>query len=336
VIHALRKTVASRFSAEARQARLIRSRDARRLATARRDLYWPAAMAGSQIVLLVICIIGYRSTHLSVEWSLPAPVPLIVALLVVWIVTYPKTQTDAALAAALFLSSTLIVVATQYPALALGRPLVDEALLKADRAFGVDVPRMMMWMESHPRFSVVAFYSYQTFIPQQFIAIGALAWCSDRRGLWTFLGQQHLCLIMAVALCALLPASEPYAYLGLQSPHPQVRSVEQINTFNSGAARVVQVRNPDGLVSFPSYHAGGAIFVIWALRRIRGIRYAVVAVNVLLMAAAVGHGVHYFVDMLAGGALAVALIALTEWLADRTPKFGARGPATLADRAAAV
>jgi len=69
--------------------------------------------------------------------------------------------------------------------------------------------------------------------------------------------------------------------------------------------------------------AAGAVFFIWALRRLRGVRYVVIAVNVLLLIAAVGHGVHYFVDVLAGVALAVALIALTEWLADRTRGWGA-------------
>jgi membrane-associated phospholipid phosphatase len=287
-------------------------------------------------MLSAICIIGYRSTGLSVDWSLPAPIPMIIVSLVVWIITYPRTQTDSALAVALLLSGGMIVVATQYPALALGRPLVDEALLKADRALGVGVPAIMTWMQMHPRVSTLAFYAYETYIPQQFIVVWMLACRRDRRGIWTFLGQQHLCLAIALALCTFLPASEPYAHLGLQSPHPQTRSVEQITAYNSGASTVVGVQSTDGLVSFPSCHAAGAVFFIWALRRIRVVRHVVAAVNALLLIAAVGHGVHYFVDLLAGVALGVALIAFTERLADRTPKFGALGPATLADRAAAV
>jgi len=303
-----------------RELTRARAKEARRAAAASRDMRWPLAIVSLQLLLLSACVIGYRVTGLTIDWTMPSPVPLVIVALVVWALSYPTTRTDSALAFALLLTGGMLVVATQYPVLAFGRPLVDETLLRMDRAVGIDVVRIVAWMRDQPFLSAAMHYAYATYLPQQFVLIWVLAWLKDRQGIWGFLVQQQLCLCIALVLCALWPASEPYAYLGLDVPYPQTRSVEHIINYNSGAATVVRVESLAGLVSFPSCHVAGAIFFIWAFRRVRFAREAAILVNGLLILATVSHGVHYFMDVVGGVVLAAALIALTEWVAKRTQR----------------
>jgi hypothetical protein len=319
LLQSISAATAARFaqSPQAQAERRTRAKAARQTAAASRDLRWPAVLFLFQLSLLIVCVVLYRVTGLSVKWSLPAPMPLVLLSLVIWMITYHRTRTDAALAYTLLFTGAMIVVATQYGVLAIGRPLADDLLVRMDSALGVSVPMLVAWAKEHPWLSAVMHYAYESYLPQQFAVIGLLALLRDRRGIWMFLTQQHLVLGTALLLCALWPASEPYAHLGLDVPHPQMRSVEQIVAFNSGVATEVTVNRTAGLVSFPSCHVAGAIFFVWAFRRVRYLREAAVVVNGMLIFAAVASGVHYYTDAVAGAILAGALIALTERLIPR-------------------
>lgn len=313
----------------AQELRRARAKDARRAAAASRDMRWPLAIIAGQLLVLIACIVGYRLTGLTVEWSMPPAVPLVIVALVTWILTYPYTRTDSALACTLLVTGATIVVAAQYPVLAVGRPLVDATLLRLDHALGVDVAAVVSWAQRHPLLSGAMSVAYATYIPQQFVLVLLLARLRDRRGIWTFLGQQHLCLGIALVICLLWPASEPYAFLGLDVPHPQTRTVQQVAAYNSGSSTVVRVDTPSGLIQMPSCHVAGAIFFVWAFRRVRFVREAAIVVNGLMVLATVAHGIHYFMDVVGGIVLAVLVIAGTEFPALRRRRSGAVGAAPL-------
>ena len=62
---------------------------------------------------------------------------------------------------------------------------------------------------------------------------------------------------------------------------------------------VVDMTNIEGLVSMPSFHAAGALFVTWALRRTWWLFVPVALLNLWLIASTVLTGAHYAIDIVA-------------------------------------
>jgi membrane-associated phospholipid phosphatase len=80
--------------------------------------------------------------------------------------------------------------------------------------------------------------------------------------------------------------------------------------------------NSEGIVTFPSLHAALGILFAAALWRVRGIKWAALVLNALMLVATPAYGSHYFIDVIAG----VALAALC-WIA-AARLFGADQAAT--------
>ena len=91
--------------------------------------------------------------------------------------------------------------------------------------------------------------------------------------------------------------------------------------FRSGAVQTIDIDHLDGVVTFPSFHAVMALLIANAWRRLPGASL-VVAWSALVIASAVPFGGHYFIDLIAGGALWAAVAAA----ANRLRASGCRAP----------
>ena len=80
--------------------------------------------------------------------------------------------------------------------------------------------------------------------------------------------------------------------------------------------------NSEGIITFPSLHASLGILFAAALWRVRGIKWAALGLNALMLFATPAYGSHYFVDVIAG----VVFAALC-WIA-AARLFGADQAAT--------
>jgi len=65
-----------------------------------------------------------------------------------------------------------------------------------------------------------------------------------------------------------------------------------------------------GIVTMPSYHTVMAVLFTYAFRGTGLIGYAIAALNMIMLLSIPPIGGHYLVDMLAGGTLALAAIAV--------------------------
>ena len=241
---------------------------------------------------------------------MPIAAPVIAIALVMWVATRRRTDTHAALAVTLLLSGSTLAVLLQYPALALGRPMVDDALLRADAWLGVSAPALTIWTAAHAALVRCLRAAYDTFGLQLFVAIAIVAARRDRAALWEFVTEYHLCLGIAIAACATWPATEPWAYRHLADLADQSGAVAQIAGFHARTLLTIDVNQPAGLVAMPSFHVAGAWMSAWAVRRSRPALWTFLGLNTVLTAATVLLGVHYAVDVLAGAALFVACAGL--------------------------
>ena len=69
---------------------------------------------------------------------------------------------------------------------------------------------------------------------------------------------------------------------------------------------------PGGIATFPSFHATIAVLTPLALRRFRLIFIPVVLLDVAMLGATLTEGAHYFVDIIAGGGMALFAYALAK------------------------
>ncbi len=99
--------------------------------------------------------------------------------------------------------------------------------------------------------------------------------------------------------------------LDAQAYLDQVRDLAPVR---DGVLRHLDLFGLAGIVTFPSFHAASALLYGWALWPVRWIRPFAVFANVAMLAATPIAGGHYFVDLLAGLAVALAAIVVARRL----------------------
>ena len=72
--------------------------------------------------------------------------------------------------------------------------------------------------------------------------------------------------------------------------------------------RHLEVLGLSGIVTFPSFHAASAVLYAWALWAVRWMRPVALLANGAMLAATPLNGGHYFVDVIAGMAIAALAI----------------------------
>jgi membrane-associated phospholipid phosphatase len=121
----------------------------------------------------------------------------------------------------------------------------------------------------------------------------------DRDALWEYTFNFHICLVITLAGLALLPAACAFTYYGFESLIDQTRFIAHFEALRAGTFKTLQLRELEGLITFPSFHVAGGLMVTWAFRRYRRMFLALAVLNALMIASTVLLGPHYAVDILA-------------------------------------
>ena len=207
---------------------------------------------------------------------------------------------EVMLALLVMLVFTNVGAPSQYVAVALARPLIDPWLAAADAAIGVDVRELVVWTSRHPWLAAALRAAYFTLLPQMLCAVIYVGLIRQELAhLWEYAFHFHFCLVATLLSLALFPAECVFEYQGFESLIDQTRFIEQLEGFRSGALTVIDWRELEGMISMPSFHVAAGLMVTWA---VRGSAWALVgfgALNVVMIAATVLCGAHYFVDLVA-------------------------------------
>jgi len=274
---------------------------------------WPKRLIAVQACLAAAVAPWYAAYGLHIDWRSAALLPVAhVSLVAAWwycrrrYSTHPgkSIYADVILATLVLLLVTNIASPAQYLAVALRRPLIDDWLVRADAALGIDVAALAAWTRSHPTVSLVLSACYASLIVQFLMPLLIVGLRDrDRVRLWEYVFHFNFCLIVTVATLAIFPAECSFTHLGFTPTIDQTRVITQISALRAGTFRTIDFGNLDGLVSMPSFHAAGAIIVTWAFRRRRIFFSMLTLLNAGLIAATFMSGVHYFVDILGAFAL---------------------------------
>lgn len=255
--------------------------------------------------------------------SLAMVAPLLAGFAALWLFyRYVRQGRDAWLLSEvicvifLMMLFTNIASPSQYLAVAMKRPLIDPWLAAADGVLGIHVPSVTAWTAERPLLAMLLKLSYHT-LKLQFIGgvivLGVVY--KDLERLWEYAFHFHFCLLVTALSLALFPAECVFSYYGFESLLDQTRFIHHFEGFRSGAMTEIRWDDLEGLISMPSFHVAGGLMVTWVLRGFRFVFPVAVALNVLMIAATVMCGAHYFVDLVATIALfGLSVFIYRRWL----------------------
>jgi PAP2 superfamily len=232
---------------------------------------------------------------------------------------------------------TVVMAPLTYVAAAINFPLQDANLLRLDRALGLDWAAYVGFVNDRPVLAACLSYGY-TMIRWPLFAIPVvLAGARRYLRIEEFTLAFALALLATTIISALLPAIGVYHQIGLDpaelknlDPRAYVDQLRDFEPVRSGALRHLDLLNLAGIVTFPSFHAASALLYAWALWPVRWMRPLALLANGAMLASTPIDGGHYFVDLIAGLAIAVLAILVARKVGNRLAVQEAAGAAASA------
>jgi membrane-associated phospholipid phosphatase len=227
-----------------------------------------------------------------------------------------------------------------FAAAAGGAPFQDGLLLSADRAIGFDWMAYARWIDGSPALALALRAAYISFLVQPLALIAVLAASGELRRLHLFTSAWTLCLLVTCLAFVFVPAVSVYAHLDV--PPGSFENIRPVSTFQhldfiermrAGTLGTVDPWKGAGLITFPSFHACGAVLLAWGFWGVRAARWPGLVLNLAMIAATPVDGAHYLVDVIAGILLAFAGIAAAKALEPRVGPPLAAALARIAERA---
>jgi hypothetical protein len=249
------------------------------------------------------------------------------AILVIAGFFYWRWRSDPRLASGLLSTAQVIAFAAvgaplSYIAASANAPLCDHWLDAFDRAVGFDWKALLGWMNSAPAVYALLRPIYLSLTLQMTTVVLCLAFSGRLVWLRVYTLAFFLVVLVSIAISAILPAAGAWPHYGLSATDSQI--VPAVSTswpvfygLRDGSFRLLVAVGSEGIITFPSVHAALAVLVIAALWPIPALRYVAIAINLLMLVATPIHGSHYFVDVIAGGALAVLSLIAARAVAER-------------------
>jgi hypothetical protein len=228
--------------------------------------------------------------------------------------------------AAQIIGFSVVAGPLSYIAATAGFPLQDAVLEAWDRRLGIDWAAMTHFVALRPGLQHLLLFAYSSFALQTVTTVLVLGLAGQFARLDRFIHAFMATTLVIIAASAICPATGPWLYLGLQPGAANgflpvsSSSWPVFLGLRDGTIRTVYGMNTEGVITFPSLHAGLGVLFSAALWRIRKIRWVALPLNGLLLLATPAYGSHYVVDVLAGLAIAaVSWIALAARFAISKP-----------------
>ncbi|MBW8828545.1 MAG: phosphatase PAP2 family protein [Burkholderiales bacterium] len=187
--------------------------------------------------------------------------------------------------------------------------LVDATLAAWDRALGFDWLALQAWIANHPNIQTMLSFAYQSGMMQLIFVLLFLGFCARAEQLDQFMRLFIVATLLTIVASGFFPAAGTWQHYAL-AEKLDLLSLSHFDLLRDGRMRDIPLgQHMQGLISMPSLHAATAVLLMHAMRGTRLVP-AFIALNLAMLVSTPIDGGHYLVDVLAGIALAVGLIAL--------------------------
>jgi membrane-associated phospholipid phosphatase len=280
---------------------------------------WATIGIAAVLVLAATAVSDFRlvwSSHLGVAGAL--------GVLAVGRVVYGRWRHDPRLAAGLGATAQVVAFSAVAAPLSyiaagisgqLGLPLQDPWFAAADRVVGLDWRALLGWMNALGDVHAVFYWIYLSLMPQTVLVVVALAFSGQFAWLRVFILSGIFATVATIVIAALVPAEGAWGFFAVGSndhalivPATREKHLAIFHGLRDGSFRLLSANSYEGIITFPSLHAALAVLLAVGLWPLRILRWFAVALNALMLVSIPIDGGHYFVDVLAG--LAVAYVSL--------------------------
>ena len=217
-----------------------------------------------------------------------------------------------------------IMTPLTYVAASTNLPLQDENLLFIDRMLGLDWLAYASFVNDHPQLASWLSYGYSMIRWPIFAIPVVLAAKGHYQRIVEFTFAFGVALIVTTVVSALVPAIGVYQQIGLDPTHlsnlnPQayLQQLRDLPLTRDGVLRQLDLSSLAGIVTFPSFHAASGILYLWAFWSARWMRPIAILANGAMLAATPVDGGHYFIDLIAGIAIAILAVVAARWVGNR-------------------
>ncbi len=200
-----------------------------------------------------------------------------------------------------------------------GGTLWDSTFVAWDRALGLDWLGFVRAVDQHGWLVTALRLAYASLIPQIIVLVLVLGFTGRLEKLRGVMLGAILCGTICVLASPLFPAVSNYVAMGLTAedfrhvdPWAGYIHLDDFNALRDGSMSVLDLSKMQGIITFPSYHAGLSAVTLWGFwtSGVRWLKWTGPIVALGTIVATPVDGGHYFVDVLAGIAIAVVSIAI--------------------------
>ena len=260
----------------------------------------------------------------QIEWASFRKAALAEAMLISASWFYSAIRKDTPLAEALMSTAQIIAFASvaaplSYVGASAAFPLWDGNLAAWDHRLGLEWTAWLAIMNAAPLLHAILAAAYASFAAQTTAVVVVLAIAGHALRLRIFVLSFLLLTLVTIAISTVMPAQGVWGYLhlsALDSPAivPITRDLPLPAFFGlrDGTLRQLVAEGSEGIISFPSLHAGLGLLFAFALWPVRYIGWIAALLNLAMIAATPVDGSHYFSDVIAG-----LTIAVLSWIAVR-------------------
>ncbi|MEO7410331.1 MAG: phosphatase PAP2 family protein [Sphingomicrobium sp.] len=198
-----------------------------------------------------------------------------------------------------------------------GGALWDSTFTNWDRAFGLDWLGFVRAVDQHGWLVAALRLAYASLIPQIITLILVLGFTDRLEKLRGVMLGAILCGTICVLGSVFFPAVSNYVHLGLTAadfrhvdPWAGYIHLADFNGLRDGTMSQLDLSKMQGIITFPSYHAGLSAVTLWGFwtSGVRLLKWTGTIVALGTIVATPVDGGHYFVDVLAGIAIAIVSI----------------------------
>lgn len=203
------------------------------------------------------------------------------------------------------LSILILGMLISFPAATLGGHFAycDAWLMQGDALLGFDRHAYVAFVAARPWLDVPMVLAYVSMLPQFFVVGLVLFFTRQERRRQSFVLLTGVTLGITLLIFAVMPALT----------HPAGAWVAAIDYMRVPGGHAISFDDLAGIITFPSFHTISACLFIWGCWRTKYLRWVMLALNLVLIAATPVCGQHYGVDVLAGIAISAAAIWLVTW-----------------------
>jgi hypothetical protein len=186
-------------------------------------------------------------------------------------------------------------------------PLQDRFLAAADAALGLNWADFVRWVDGHLGVQRVFHFAYHTIAIQIALPLVVLGLSNQLNEVRNYLLAFAIAFIVTIFISALMPAVGPVVFVDRASfeilKFTGATPVDHLARLRA-AGPLIFTDAPGGIATFPSFHTTIAILTPLTLRRYHRIFVVLVVLDAAMLGGTLTEGAHYYIDVLAGGAMA--------------------------------